>query len=153
MHHATLCERRRRGTIAVLTVFLAIPLFAMVAFAVDMAWICSTQSALQDAADTAAAAAAGQLTNGFVQFNGPQATGKATIISTAKASATTYATNFAGYNNAGGVNSLSIIGSSDVQFGYTTSSGSYSTTSGTSTYPNTVSVNKAPRQFGQRRCR
>jgi Flp pilus assembly protein TadG len=138
MNHATL-RKRRKGTIALLTVILAIPLFAMVAFAVDMAWVCATQAALQDAADNAAAAGAAQLANGFVQFNAPQASGQATIISNAESSATTFATNFCGYNNAGGVSSLTLT-ASDIKFGYTTSSGSYSTVSGSSVYPNTVKV-------------
>ena len=139
MNHRTWRKPRRKGTILVLTAALAIPLFAMVAFAVDMAWIASTQASLQADADAAALAGVRQLMSGYVQYNYPQATGQAAIITSAESSATTYAQNFAGYNGAGGVASLS-LSSSDIEFGYTTSSGSYSKVSGSSVYPNTCKV-------------
>jgi Flp pilus assembly protein TadG len=132
-------EPRRKGTIAVLLAILLVPLLGMVAFAVDMAWIASSKAKLQAAADAAALAGVRQLMDGYVAFNAPLATGKDTIISNAEALAMTFAKNFASYNGAGGVGSLA-LNDSDIEFGYTTSSGSYSTVSGSSVFPNTCKV-------------
>ncbi|MEI8374371.1 MAG: pilus assembly protein TadG-related protein [Planctomycetota bacterium] len=138
MNHRTSRKPRRKGAITVLMAFLAIPLLGMVAFAVDMAWIASTKARLQAAADAAAVSGARQLINGYVLFNAPLATGKEYIISSAETSAKTYAKNFASYNGAGGVDSLT-LNDSDIEFGYTSSSGSYSTTL-SGKFPNTCKV-------------
>ena len=103
-----------------------------------MAWITSTQARLQAAADATALAGARQLMSGFVAFHAPQATGTAAIITSAESSAKTYAQSFAGYNAAGGVGSLT-LSSSNVEFGYTNSSGSYSKAA-SGAYPNTCKV-------------
>ena len=49
--------RRRRGTVAVLTALLMVPLLAMVAFAVDYGFLLKIRTDLQRAADAAALAA------------------------------------------------------------------------------------------------
>ena len=94
----------RAAAIAPLTAVLLIPLLAMVAFAVDIGWISLTQSDLQNAADAAALAAAGQMTNGFVSYNlpGQTAANQNSILNTSEASARTFAKHYAGYNAAGG---------------------------------------------------
>ena len=129
----------RRAGIAPLTALLLIPLLGLVAFAVDMGWIVLVQSDLQNAADSAALAGAGQLMNGFVSYNLPnQTNNQPTILSTAESSAKASAKQFAGLNAAGGVSSLTLL-DSDIQFGFTDASGNY-TVAGSGVYPNTVKV-------------
>jgi hypothetical protein len=111
----------------------------MVAFAVDIAWIASAKSRLQAAADAAAQAGARQLMSGYVLYNYPLATGKSTIVTNAETSAKTYAKNFASYNGAGEVSSLT-LNDGDIEFGYTTKTGAYTAVNGTSTFPNTCKV-------------
>jgi Flp pilus assembly protein TadG len=132
-------QPRRKGVLAVLIAILAVPLLAMVAFAVDIGWIAATQSRLQAAADAAALAGAGQLSNGFPAFAVASSGSYSSIISSAETSATTYAENFANYNGAGNVNAL-VLSGSDVQFGYTNSSGTYTSPVGANVYPNTITV-------------
>jgi Flp pilus assembly protein TadG len=129
----------RTAAIAPLTAVLLIPLLAMAAFAVDIGWISLTQSDLQNAADSAALAAASQLTNGFVSYNlpGQSAVNQNSILNTSEAAARTYAKNFAGYNRAGNV-TLTTLPNADVEFGSTDASGNYTTPA--VGYPNTVKV-------------
>ncbi len=94
---------QRRGAVTVLVAFLLVPFTAMVAFAIDIAWIVQARSDLQAAADAAALAGAEQLMSGFVQYSLPGQTTQSSIINAAESSAKTYAKNFAGYNTAGGV--------------------------------------------------
>jgi Flp pilus assembly protein TadG len=129
----------RKGAVAVLTAVLGVPLLGMVAFAVDVAWIASAKSRLQAAADAAAMAGARQLMTGYVTYHSPLASSLPTIISSSEASATTYAKNFASYNSAGNVNSLTLA-DADIEFGYTTSAGAYTKLTGTTTFPNTFKV-------------
>ena len=129
----------RRAGIAPLTALLLIPLLGMVAFAVDMGWIVLVQSDLQNAADSAALAGAGQLMNGFVSYHLPNQTkNQPGILSTAESAAKSSAKKFAGLNAAGGVSSLTLL-DSDIQFGFTDASGNY-TVAGSGVYPNTVKV-------------
>src|SRR6516162_1346507 len=109
---------RRKGVVAILLAILSVGLFGMVAFAVDIAWIASAKSRLQAAADAAAQAGARQLMSGYVLYNYPLATGKSTIVTNAETSAKTYAKNFASYNGAGEVSSLT-LNDGDIEFGYT----------------------------------
>ena len=131
---------RRRGGIAPLTALLLIPLLGLVAFAVDMGWIVLTQSDLQNTADSAALAAAGQMMNGYVQYNLPnQGANQPTILNTAEAGARASAKQFAGLNAAGGVSSLTLM-DGDIQFGFTDAGGNYTAWSAGAPYPNTVKV-------------
>jgi Flp pilus assembly protein TadG len=136
-----LAQTRRRGAIAPLTALLLIPLLAMVAFAVDLGWITHTQNELQAAADAAALAGAAQLPDGFVQYYTPGQTSaqQTTILNNATAAARTYAKNYASSNRAGDVSSLNLQ-DSDIEFGYTDSSGNYTPLSSYSGFPNTVQV-------------
>jgi Flp pilus assembly protein TadG len=133
--------RRRPGAVAPLTAILLIPLLGMMAFSVDMGWITHTQNELQSAADAAALAGASQLTDNFVTYYlpGQSSSTKTSILNTAKTNATTYAKKYAGYNGAGGVSSLTLL-DSDIEFGYTDSSGAYTSLASYTGYPNTVKV-------------
>src|ERR1700749_4210839 len=86
----------RRGVIAVFTAFLMIMMLAMVAFAVDVGYMMTQQAQLQVAADSAAMAAAANM-------------------SQTQATMTAAAQTFGAYNKAAGkaVN----IASSDIQYG------------------------------------
>ncbi len=130
---------RRRGAVTPLVAFMMVPFVGMVAFALDVAWIVQSRSDLQSAADAAALAGAEQLMNGFVQYNTPSQTGLSTILNTAETSAKTYAKNFAGYNTAGGVSSLT-LNDADIEFGFTDASNNYTAAPGYTGYPNTVKV-------------
>lgn len=126
----------RRGAVAVLVALLLIPILAFVALSIDIGWITMTRAELQSAADSAAAAGAQQLMSGVVQYNLPGAS-QGSIVSTAKTTAISYATQYTGFNAAGGVGSLA-LNSSDVEFGFTDASGAY--TAGGGGFPNTVKV-------------
>jgi Flp pilus assembly protein TadG len=147
---------RRRAILAPLAAVLMVPLLGMVAFAVDMGWMTHTQNELQSAADAAALAGARQLLDGYVKYYSPSLvptvtilgqtptnifsdTVRANVLSTAKANATTYAKNYASYNAAGDVSSLKLL-DSDIEFGYTDSSGNYTALPTYTGYPNTVKV-------------
>ncbi len=128
---------RRRGAITVLVALLLVPFLAMVAFAVDIAWVVQSRSDLQNAADSAALAGAEQLMNGYVQYTLPSQTSQGTVLAASEGTATAYAKNFAGYNTAGGVTSLA-LNASDIEFGFTNGQGSYNAAA--SGFPNTVKV-------------
>jgi Flp pilus assembly protein TadG len=130
---------QRRGAVTVLIAILLVPMMAMVAFAIDIAWIVQSRSDLQAAADAAALAGAEQLMGGFVQYSLPSQTNPSGVISTAETTAKTYAKNFASYNTAGGVSSLA-LNDSDIEFGFTDASNTYTPAPTYSGYPNTVKV-------------
>jgi Flp pilus assembly protein TadG len=145
MKCARLHKAKRRGAVAPLMAALMIVLLGMVAFAVDVGWMGIAQTELQNAADAAALAGAGQLMQPSVQYNlpGQTLTNKASILSAAEDSAKTYAKSFAGYNRAGGVSSLVLL-DSDVEFGYTDATGKYTKYTGNvlyaTSFPNTIKV-------------
>ena len=130
---------RRRGVVTVLVALLTIPFLGMVAFAVDIAWIVQSRSDLQNAADSAALAGAEQLMNGFVLYSLPGQTQQSTIVTTSETSAKTYAKNFAGYNTAGGVQSLA-LNDADIQFGFTDAQNNFTAAPTYTGFPNTVKV-------------
>jgi Flp pilus assembly protein TadG len=134
-------ELRRPGTVTPLAAILLVFLLGMIAFSVDMGYMVLSESELQSAADSAALAGAGQIMQGFVQYNlpGQSATNQATILANAQASARTAAKNFASYNASGGVNSLA-LNDSDIQFGFTDANNNYTPCPTYTGYPNTVKV-------------
>ncbi|MFO0927331.1 MAG: pilus assembly protein TadG-related protein [Gemmataceae bacterium] len=131
----------RRGAIAPLAALLLIPLLAMLAFAVDLGWITHTHNQLQAAADAAALAGAGSLTDNFVKFNlmGVTAAQKTALRADGVTRATATARTFAGYHPAGEVANLNLL-AADVELGYTSPAGVYTTPAAASVYPNTVKV-------------
>jgi Flp pilus assembly protein TadG len=140
MHRAS--AWRRPAALSPLAAVLMTLLVAMVAFTVDVAWIVSSRSELQHAADAAALAGVDALMDGYVQYQlavnaGLPSDQLQTILNNGLSAATTLAQQYAGYNGAGGVSSL-VLNAGDVTFGFTDASGNYNTTY--SGFPNTISV-------------
>src|SRR5436190_1189970 len=132
--------RERRGAIIPMAAILALAIFGMVAFAVDIGWIAVSQSELQNTADAAALAGVQPLMDGYVQYNvAANATTKSTILTQAMASAKAYAIKYAGYNAAGGVKSLTLK-DSDIEFGTMDSKNVYTAWTSSSGFPNTIKV-------------
>lgn len=134
----------RRAAVAPLAALLMGFLVGMLAFSIDIGYICSVQAELQDAADAAALAGAQQLQGLFVSYFFPGQTQQQQIYLTAttdtsnSSSPIPTAQRFAAYNQAGGV--YVKVPSSDVSFSYydgtTFSPPSYSN----NLFPNTVTV-------------
>ncbi len=129
----------RRGAVAVLVALLSIPLLIFVALCVDLGWIALTKSELQNAADSAATAGARQLVDNYAEYSLAGEPQRSLLLSAAHQTARTFSTQFAGYNGAGDVASLS-VSSGDIQFGFTDTSGNFSTSNSNFGYPNTVQV-------------
>jgi Flp pilus assembly protein TadG len=129
----------RRGTIAILTAVLLIPLLGMIAFAVDIGWISLAQSELQNAADASALAGAKVLGDSYNQYVAASGNQQTTITNTAIANAKTAAKNYASYNTAGTVTSL-VLNDGDIEFGFTDAKGVYTAMPSYSGFPNTIKV-------------
>jgi hypothetical protein len=110
----------RRGAITPLAALTMVFFVAMLAFAVDIGWVVTARSELQNAADAAALAGAAPLMDGYVQYNLPGQAYQSTVLSTAKANARAEAKKFAGLNKGGNV-SL-VLADSDIVFGFTDNS-------------------------------
>ncbi len=133
-------RNRRRGGVAPLFAVLAIPLLGMMAFSIDVGYICLVKGELQTAADAAALAGAQKLQDLYVQYNLPNQTQKSTILANATTNVSggpmDTAKKFAAYNTAGGVSVT--LRDADVTFGFTDANGNYN---GSYTgFPNTISV-------------
>src|SRR5436305_1499632 len=136
----------RRGGIAVITALLLIPLFALVAFTVDLAYICRADAELQNAADAAALAAELEL------LALSPATSQAPVDSltlsrrtaAVQAQALAAAKAIVAKHKAGDV--YLVLNDADVQFGYVSDPGSTPDTwagrfqTGTTAVPNSVQV-------------
>jgi Flp pilus assembly protein TadG len=133
-------KTRRRGAIAPLTAILLIPLLAMVAFSVDLAYLVMVQTDLQNAADASALAGTQELIVPYVRWSLPGQTSAAqqAIRSNAISAAQQAAKDYASANVAGGVN-ITLL-DSDIEVGYTDSQGNYNPNPPQSTFPNTVHV-------------
>ncbi len=121
---------------------LMLPIFfGMVAFAVDTNWIVTTQSQLQNAADSAALAGAQQLFTSYALYNLPGQTqqNKNKYALAASTAARSVAISYAAANSAGGVASLKLL-DGDVNVGFTDSSGAFTAYASGGSYPNTVKV-------------
>src|SRR5437667_101254 len=60
---------KRHGSITPLTCLLLPLIIGMVAFAVDLSWLCLTRSELQNAADSAVLAGADRLGDNYVSYS------------------------------------------------------------------------------------
>jgi hypothetical protein len=139
---------RRAGGVAVTTALLLLPLFALVAFAVDINYVWKTDAELQHAADAAALAGAPRLLVPAVldtqpsvvedsDPGDPRGDGEAAVRNTA--------IQFAEYHQVGGT--ALVVNSADVQVGYiadpaenpSTSNGTFQTGTGTP-FPNSVQI-------------
>jgi Flp pilus assembly protein TadG len=132
---------RRKGAITPLAAITLIGILAMLAFAVDLSWIVTTQSELQNAADASALAGAQQLMGNFPLANvqGITQDQKLSLINSAIANARATAKQYAAVNNAGGKASLTLL-DSDIDVGFTDGSGNYKSYADGDPYPNTVKV-------------
>lgn len=159
MHSPSTSPRERQGAIVPLTALVLTIVIAMVAFSVDLGWIVLVQADLQNAADSAALAGADALMDGYAKFvqaadpssyqllpNGRRkkikttvTTAQTTTVTQSKQSAIDAAKLYASYNSAGGVASLT-LNDSDVELGYVDSTGTYSSTVPTGSFPNSVKV-------------
>jgi Flp pilus assembly protein TadG len=132
----------RPGAVAPLAALLMIPLLGMLAFSIDLSYAATVRSDLQSAADAAALAGASNMQQSFVQYNYPTITSTqqssivSTVTGTSSGSPTKIAESTAASNKAGGVSIT--VPDADVTFGYTNTSGSYSSTY--SAFPNTIQV-------------
>jgi len=131
----------RRGAVVPLCALMMIPLLGMLAFSIDAGYMALVKADLQNAADAAALAGAEKLQSMYVQYNQPGQASQSRILidaTTNSGSNSPMATAelFAGYNKAGNV-SLTVP-DSDVSFGFTSASGSY--TSPAAGFPNTIQV-------------
>ena len=133
--------KRRHGAVTPLAAILLVFLLGMVAFSVDMGYMVLSETELQSAADAAALAGAEPLMQGYVQYHLPSqpASNLPSILSTAQSNARASAKQFAAYNGAGGVKSLT-LNDSDIEFGFTDASGNYTPQLVYTGYPNTIKV-------------
>ena len=141
-------SRNRRAAIAPLAALLMTFLVGMLAFSIDIGYICSVQAELQDAADAAALAGAQQLQTPFVNFYSPGMTEAqqkvifltVTTDTSSPSSPIPTAQQYAAYNQAGGV--YVQVPTSDVSFSYYdgTTFNSASFGNGNNLFPNTVKV-------------
>jgi Flp pilus assembly protein TadG len=143
-----LASQNRRAAVVPMAALFMIFLVGMLAFSIDIGYICSVQAELQDAADAAALAGAQQLQDLFVQYYFPGQTQQQQIYLQATTNVNAYdpslgnpvlmAQRFAAYNQAGGV--YVQVPVTDISFSYydgtTFSSPSYAN----NLFPNTVTV-------------
>jgi len=135
---------KRRGAVAPLAALLMTLLVGMLAFSIDIGYICSVEAELQNAADSAALAAAQQLQTLFVQYYSPgqwqqlQIYNQATRDTANPNSPIPTAQRFAAANQAGGVN-VQVL-SSDISFQYYDGTNAPVPASFPTQFPNTVTV-------------
>ncbi len=141
MMRPRLTNARRRGAVTPLAAILIIPMLAMLALTIDVGFIAQTTMELQNAADSAALAAAEQLPPYYVQFYSPGSNQySSTTVSSARTAAAAFAKNYASYHRAGGIANLVLDTTNDFALGYQDSSTAYTTTVPANTFPNTVQV-------------
>lgn len=131
----------RPGAIAPLTALLLVFLLAMVAFAVDIAWIVEARTELQNAADASALAGANELMQPFVDYQLPGRTQeeKDAILKAAMTAAAQRAKDYAGFNGAGGRTGLKVL-DADIEFGFTDAENTYTKQAVHGGFPNTIKV-------------
>jgi Flp pilus assembly protein TadG len=133
----------RRGAIVVIAALVMTVLVGMLAFAIDIGYTSAVKAELQNAADSAALAAAERLQNLFVRYYAPGATDQAAIYAYATTdswsphSPISTAQRFAGYNKAGGVYLWLPV--EDITFSYYDGTNAPIPASPTN-FPNTVTV-------------
>jgi Flp pilus assembly protein TadG len=108
----------RHGAVVYIIALLLVPLMAVLAYAIDLAYIWRTDAELQNAADAAAFAGADQLLAGIVPAAQASAGGSSDsqFRSTATSQAVAAATSVGGANRAGGLDL--VVLDSDIALGY-----------------------------------
>jgi Flp pilus assembly protein TadG len=146
MTHASAKHRRRNGVVAPLTAILLIPILAMIAYSVDLGYLVTCQSDLQNTADAAALAGAQKLMDNYGSYLSASGSNQSSAIKTAVTQAVQAAKDYASYNVAGGVN-ITLNGTDgtdgDIQVGNWNPSTQTFTVYTTSTYPDTVLIQSA----------
>jgi hypothetical protein len=132
---------RRSATVAPMAAMLMAFLTGMLAFSIDVGYICYVQGELQDAADAAALAGVAQLQNPLVAFNSPGANQQniyttVTTDTSSSSSPIPTAQRYAYYNQAGGVKVR--VPTSDISFSFY--NGSTFSSPSLVNFPNTVTV-------------
>ncbi len=137
-------SRIRRAAIVPMAALLMTLLVGMLAFSIDIGYICAVQAELQNAADSAALAGAQQMQQAFVDFYAPGQTQQQTIYTevTTNYPNTPYPTittaqTYAAYNKAGGVNIT--VPTSDISFSYYDGT-TFTPASYPNYFPNTITV-------------
>lgn len=139
-------SQKRLAAIAPLAALLMTFLVGMLAFSIDIGYICSVQAELQDAADAAALAGAQQLQSPFVAYFSPgisesqqqQIFTTVTTNTSSPSSPIPTAQQYAAYNQAGGV--YINVPTTDVHFQYYDGSTFTAPTYSDNKFPNTVTV-------------
>jgi len=151
----------RRGAVTPFLALMIVPLLAMMAFSVDMAWMVQTQSELQNVADAAALAGATAhlnapptwagggtspgapygLMDGFALYHTTSPTLSQTqIIARAEANSKLCAQYYASVNAAGNLSTIALA-DGDVAFGFLHSDlSTYDEPPSGTTFPNTIHV-------------
>lgn len=130
---------RREGVVAPFAAILSVVLLAMIAFAVDVGWMVTTNNQLQNAADSAALAGADPLMTGFVKYQFVPSNQKTTVLNAALAESRTLAKKYAAFNSAGGKSNL-VLRDADIQFGFTDAANNYTPLPTYTGFPNTIKV-------------
>lgn len=142
MRNRSVVLNRRPATVAPIAAFMMATLVGMLAFSIDIGYICSVQAELQDAADAAALAGAQQLEQLFVNYYAAGQTNQQSILSQATTDTTLSsspiptAQQYAYYNQAGGV--YVTVPASDVSFSYY--NGTIFSSASATNFPNTCTV-------------
>jgi hypothetical protein len=136
-----ICNTRsvRKGAVAPFAAIISVVMIAMIAFAVDVGWMVTTNNHLQNAADSAALAGADPLMDGFVKYQYVPTNQKSTVLQTSLVASRALAKKFAGYNAAGGKSSLALR-DEDIEFGFTDQANKYTPLPQYTGFPNTIKV-------------
>lgn len=131
----------REGVILPLAALLVVVILGMAVFSIDIGYMIFVESELQNATDASSLAGAAALMDPYVQYSYPNQTAaaKASILSSAIASATSEAQRLAGLNKAGDVSSLT-ANASDVVCGFLDAQNTFSPTPPDPRFPNSVQV-------------
>lgn len=144
MHLHTTKLKTRRAAVAPLTALLMTGLIGMLAFSIDLGYICAVEAELQNAADAAALAGAQQMQSAFVNFYAPGQTQQQDIYlqvttdTSNSASPIPTAQRFAAKNQAGGVSIQ--VPASDISFSYYDGTNPFIPASYPTYFPNTITV-------------
>lgn len=137
-------SRIRRAAIVPLAALLMTLLVGMLAFSIDIGYICAVEAELQNAADAAALAGAQQMQNAFVSYYSPgqlqqrQIFLQVTTDTSNLSSPIPTAQQYASYNMAGGVNIQ--VPTSDINFSYYDGTNPFIPASYPNYFPNTITV-------------
>ncbi len=134
----------RRAAIIPMAAILMTMMVGMLAFSIDIGYICAVEAELQNAADAAALAGAQQMQSPFVSYYSPGQTQQQQIflqVTTDTSSASSpipTAQQFAAANRAGGVNIQ--VPTSDISFSYYDGTNPFVAASYPNYFPNTITV-------------